>query len=76
MGKSKELSFDLKENVIDLNKSGKSLGQSFQSFTYIFHGTDLSPPQSENTNYHLLLREESGQDGQESTKNHQKTSLH
>ena len=26
VGESKELSIDLKENIIDLNKSGKSLG--------------------------------------------------
>ena len=82
--KSKELSIDLKDHIIDLSflKSGNHF-EPFQSsyssqdqlykqlFKYKVHGTVVSLPPSENTNYHLLLRENwSG--CQESTKNHQK----
>ena len=80
VGKSKELSIDLKDHIIDLNKSGKSLGaisQQFQVpastvqqlFVRIKFTVSLPP-----SNYHLLLRENCS-DGQDSTRNHQKPSL-
>ena len=78
MGKSNQLSIDLKKRIIYWNKSGKSFGAISKQLqfprstvpttvVYKVHGT-------ENTNCHLLLTENS-QDGQESTKHHQKASL-
>uniref|UniRef100_A0AAQ4PBH1 Sleeping Beauty transposase HTH domain-containing protein n=1 Tax=Gasterosteus aculeatus aculeatus TaxID=481459 RepID=A0AAQ4PBH1_GASAC len=58
MGKSKELSMDLKKRIIDLNKSGKSLGAISKQLhvpratvqtivcEYKVHGTVLSLPRS------------------------------
>ena len=67
--KSKALSIDLKEDIIDLNKSGKSTGAISKQFQvprstvkttvcrFKVHGTAVSLPRPENTNYHLLLRD-------------------
>ena len=42
VGKSKELSIDLEEPIIDLNKSRKSIG----SISKQLHGTSVSQPRS------------------------------
>ena len=83
---SKELSFDLKEHIIDLNKSGKSLGaipKQLQVSRSTVHTTVWKckaqlchcHDQEENKSYHMLLRKKLVRKGQESTKTHQKASL-
>ena len=70
MGKSKELSTDLKKGIIDYNKSGKSLGAISKQLQvprvtvltivcmYKVHGTVCHCyDQEENASCHLLLRE-------------------
>ena len=66
MGKSKEHSSDLKELITGLNKSGKSLGAISEQLQVL--------PQS-GRKHKLSPAAESGQDGRESTKNHQKANL-
>ena len=82
MGKSMELSIDLKDHIIDLQKSGKSLAaiskqlqvpKSNEQTTvckYSVNGTVVSMPRSGRKQTISCCWEKTGQDGQESTKNH------
>ena len=61
VGKSKELSIDLEEHIIDLNKSGKSL-EAISKQLQVPRSTVQTVSikcmvQLENTSYHQLLRE-------------------
>ena len=78
VAESRKLSIDLKERVIDLNKSAKPLGAISKHLqvprsTVPTTVTVLSTPQiGKQTQTTTCCWEETGQDGQESTKNYQR----